>query len=572
MNIQQSPSLSTLWIKTAYTLLTLCIIIRLFYLQIYLGAGYATQSKKNYLRYEHIPAPRGQILDCRGRPLVTNIPVRNLYWQSSGKKQLTEQQKQTIVQLTHLCPINYNEALIQQISMAERRNSTLLLYPNLNFNQLSAIEELFADDQNISIRTDFKRDYLYKKTASHLMGYLSNIDINTIGKMGLEKAVDKKLQGIDGALIKTINSYGKEICSEKIKESVPGFDIHTTIDIALQQIAEAAFSDEYIGTCIIMNPETGAIKALLSRPNFDPNIFLEPIYYQQWQTLQEHQPFLNRAINCSYPPGSLFKLVTISAALETGLINSYDLHTCNGYIHYGNRDYWCNKHQGHGTISIKQGLALSCNTLFYELGKKLSINVLADYAKRFGLGQKTGFLLNEATGLIPTTEWKRETKGQPWWPGETLSASIGQSYLLTTPLQIARMFSAIFTNYLTKPRILEDEPIERVPLAIKQETLEFLKESMRSVVTEGTGRRVNKINNIEVYAKTSTAQTSTIDKRNFGRQYFEHGWVVVHFTIKGQQPLTLVVLVEHAGTSRVPVMIAKQLLLQCRNFYEKERA
>lgn len=557
------------WINKLYFCLTVCIIVRLFYLQIYLGSTYILQSKKNYIRYQQITAPRGQILDCNGKLLVTNIPMRSLYWQSTGRSRLTEEQKLTISQLSSLCQIPYDEQLIQSIAQAEKRNSSLLLCSNMNFNQLITIEEIFADNQNIVIKTAFKRNYPYKKTASHIIGYLGNIHVEAVGKMGLEKAIDNTLQGHDGVILKTINSYGKEINSETITCSTPGADIETTIDIDLQQIAEKNFSDEYIGTCIIMDPETGAVKALLSRPNFDPNIFLEPIYYQQWQGLQKHQPFLNRAVNCSYPPGSLFKLITISAALETDLITTEDMHHCKGSIHYGDRDYWCNRHEGHGVISVKQGLALSCNTLFYELGKKLSINTLADYAQRFGLGQKTGFLLNETTGLIPTTAWKREVKGQPWWPGETLSASIGQSYLLVTPLQIARMFSGIFSGYLTKPHILKDEPLSKTPLYIKTETLEFLKKSMRSVVTEGTGRRVNRIKDIEVYAKTSTAQISTIDKRDLGQQYFEHGWVVVHFTIKHQRPLILVVLVEHAGTSRIPVIIAKNLLLDCRNFYER---
>jgi penicillin-binding protein 2 len=566
--IQKSDGLF-LWINKFYFLTTLAIITRLFYLQIYLGPIYTAQSRKNYIRHQHIAAPRGQILDCNRKPLVTNIPIRSLYWQSTGKSRLTDEQKRIISQLSYVCQISYDEQLIQTIAQAEKRNHPLLLYHNITFHQLATIEEMFSDHPNIVIKTEFKRSYPYKKAASHIIGYLGNIHAESTGKMGLEKAAEMKLQGHDGAIIKTINSYGKEIHTDIIEHAIAGTDIETTIDIDLQKIAEKNFSDEYIGTCIIMDPETGALKTLLSRPNFDPNIFLEPIYYQQWKELQEHQPFLNRAVHCSYPPGSLFKLITISAALETELISPDDMHNCKGYIHYGDRDYWCNRHNGHDIISVRQGLALSCNTLFYELGKKLSINTLADYAQRFGLGQKTGFLLSEAIGLIPTTSWKRETKGEPWWQGETLSASIGQSYLLTTPLQIARMFSGIFVGYLPKPRILKDEPIEKNPLYIKPETLEFLKKSMKSVVTEGTGRRVNRIKDIEVYAKTSTAQISTIDKRGLGQQYFEHGWVVVHFTIKGQKPLILVVLVEHAGTSRIPVIIAKNLLLDYKKYYER---
>lgn len=557
------------WINKFYFLVTLAIIVRLFYLQIYLGPIYRAQSKKNYIRYQQIAAPRGHILDCNGKALATNIPVRSIYWQSTGKPQLTDEQRLAISQVSYICNVSYNDQLIKTIAQAEKKKHSLLLCHDINFQQLATIEEILSDHPNITIRTEFKRDYPYKKSASHIIGYLGNTHTEPIGKMGLEKAADIKLQGHNGTIIRTINSYGKEIGSEIIKHSIAGTNITTTIDIDLQRIVEKNFSDEYIGACIIIDPKTGAIRALLSRPDFDPNIFLKPIYYQQWQELQKNQPFLNRAIHCSYPPGSLFKLITISAALETELISIDDQHNCKGYIHYGDRDYWCNRHNGHGIISIKQGLALSCNTLFYELGKRLTINTLADYAQRFGLGQKTGFILSETTGLIPTSSWKHETKGEPWWQGETLSASIGQSYLLTTPLQIARMFSSIFTGYLTKPRILNDEPIEKHALYIKPATLDFLKKTMKSVVTEGTGRLINRIKDIEIYAKTSTAQISTIDKRGLGQQYFEHGWVAIHFNIKGQKPLILVVLVEHAGTSRVPVMIAKNILLDYKKYYER---
>ncbi len=557
------------WINRCYSFAALVIIFRLFYLQIYVNQIYTVQSKKNYIRYQEIIAPRGEILDCNKKALATNTPIRSLYWKSTGKAQLTDEQRLTISQLTGICNLTCNDQLIKAIAHAERKKKSLLLYHHINFNQLATIEEIFPNHPNIKLKTEFKRDYPYKKSASHLIGYLGNTDAQLRGKMGLEKALDTILKGHNGTIMRTINSYGKKIDSEIIEHPIAGATIQTTIDIDIQKIIEKNFSDAYIGSCIVMDPETGALLALLSRPDFDPNMFLKPISYKQWQELQTDQPFLNRAIQSSYPPGSLFKLVTISAALETGLISIDDTHHCKGYVHYGDRDYWCNRHNGHGIISIKQGLALSCNTLFYELGKKLTINTLADYAQRFGLGQKTGFILSETTGLIPTSSWKYQTKGEPWWQGETLSASIGQSYLLTTPLQIARMFSGIFTGYLPKPRIINDEPIEKSILYLKPATLDFLKKTMKSVVTEGTGRLINRMKDIEIYAKTSTAQISTIDKRGLGQQYFEHGWVAIHFTIKGQKPLILVLLVEHAGTSRVPVMIAKNILLDYKKYYER---
>ncbi len=557
------------WTKLIYLFGALCISIRLFYLQIYLGINYDIQSKKNYIRYEAVNATRGQILDCHGRALVTNKPIINLYWNPT-KDYLSQKDKETIAHLGDICNITPDATLIQKIEYAQKKNCPTVLVTDISFNQLSIIEEQFSHNQNVLIQTDFKRHYPYKNMASHIIGYLSNLKLNVTGKMGLEKAVNEKLQGTSGTLVKTINSYGKEVTSCNVQKSSAGNDIQITIDITLQQMVEAAFTANYVGTFIVMEPETGAIRALLSRPNFDPTIFLEPLHPHQWQALQENNPFLNRAINCCYPPGSLFKLITICAAIETGVIATHDTHICKGYINYGKRNYWCHRRYGHGAISITQGLALSCNTLFYELGKKLSIDVLADYAHRFGLGQKTGFLLNETAGLIPTTQWKRETKGEHWWPGETLSASIGQSYLLTTPLQFARMISSIFTKYLVKPRILNDEAIEKRPLYVDSNTIAFLKRSMRSVVTEGTGRRVNRIKDIEIYAKTSTAQVSTIDKRNLGQQYFEHGWMVAYFTYKNQNPLTLVILVEHAGTSRIPVLIAKQFLLAYRDQFERK--
>ncbi len=569
MTSEQISIGSSTWIKTLYLLGTLCLAVRLFYLQIYLETTYSLQSKKNYVRFETIKCPRGQILDCHGQAIVTNKPTINLYWNPTPHNSLTETTA-VIAHLCDICNLNSHAKLMQNAAYAQRTNRPAILVADIPFNQLSVIEEQFPNHRNILIQTDFKRYYPYKNLASHIIGYLSNIQVNATGKMGLEKIADEQLQGAKGTFVKTINSQGKQIASCSTQEASAGTDIQTTLDLTIQRLVESAFSNKYVGTFIVMDPETGALRALLSRPNFDPTIFLQPLHPQQWQALQENKPFLNRAINCCYPPGSLFKLVTISAALETGVMAPNDTHVCTGSVQYGNRRYWCHRRHGHGKISIKEGLALSCNTLFYELGKKISIDVLADYAHRFGLGKKTGFALDETAGLIPTTQWKQEIKGERWWPGETLSASIGQSYLLTTPLQIARMISSIFTGYLVKPRILNNERIEKVPLYIDPHTATFLKESMRSVVTEGTGHRVNRIKDIQIFAKTSTAQMSTLDKRGLGQQYFEHGWVVAYVTCKKSNPLILVVLVEHAGTSRTPVLIAKEFLLAYRDQFERK--
>lgn len=198
--------------------------------------------------------------------------------------------------------------------------------------------------------------------------------------------------------------------------------------------------------------------------------------------------------------------------------------------------------------------------MFYQVGKHLDIDTLADYAHRFGLGEKTNIMFNEQRGLIPNRAWKMHTKGERWWLGETLSVMIGQSYLQATPIQIARMIASIFTGKLVTPHILMHNEVTTQPLAIKDSTRAFLKKSMKKVVTKGTGKRLKALDDITIYAKTSTAQTSALEKRKLGEQYLEHGWFAGYFQYKDQVPLVAVTLVEHAGSARVATNIIKDFL------------
>jgi penicillin-binding protein 2 len=310
-----------------------------------------------------------------------------------------------------------------------------------------------------------------------------------------------------------------------------------------------------------MDPYDGAIQALVSRPDFDPTLFLKPIMPTQWQELQDNKPFVNRAFHATYPPGSIFKLVTTSAALENNLITTESRVYCKGFVWCGVRKSYCHVKHGHGELTACQALAQSCNILFYDIAKKIDIDCLAHYATMFGLGQRTNVIFSEKTGLVPTRAWKQQTKGERWWRGETLSAAIGQSYLLVTPIQAARMIASIFTGYLVNPRILVNEPVVKKELEIKKSTLAFLQQSMRSVVTTGTGQKVGYVKDLVIYAKTSTAQTSALEKREMGNPYLEHGWLVAHFSYKNRAPHTLIVFAENVGSSRVAASIAKDFLI-----------
>ncbi len=542
----------------------LVIIIRLAYLQILHTDHYLSRGQKNFLRIETIQSPRGNIVDRNGILLATNRPITTLHWQGTGQRVLSENQLHLLEQLETILqrPILTDNQLLYRITNAEKYYKQTTLAEDLTFEKLSIIEELFPQNKNLRITTHFKRYYPHQSCASHVLGYLSReVDTPIYGKTGIEKLCDDILKGQEGTIIKTINSVGRNISAVQLKDSKTGETIKLTIDLPIQQICEKIFPADHAGAIVVMDPEDGALMGWVSFPTFDPSLFLSPITPELWQTMQEKRPFLNRALN-SYPPGSLFKLVSISAALQTGMIQADECWYCRGYVTFADRRYWCHKRWGHGSLSTTQALAHSCNTLFFEIGKKMDIDLLTDYAKRFGLGQKTGIIFQENTGIIPSRAWKLKERGEKWWPGETLSACIGQSFLMVTPMQIARMIGAIFSGNLVKPRIITTEEIEKTPLQIQKSTMRFLHNSMRFVVTSGTGQKVNTVKDIEIYAKTSTAQMSDFEKRELGTEFMEHAWFVAYFSYKHYKPLVLVILIEHAGSSQVASGVAKQFLIE----------
>ncbi|HLJ31650.1 MAG TPA: penicillin-binding transpeptidase domain-containing protein [Candidatus Babeliales bacterium] len=546
------------------------IFLRLLYLQIHCGDYFINRSQKNFIRYSTIDSPRGSIRDVNGNLLATNRPVTTVYWQGTGNAVLSDAQlkllqaieKNTGVQLTA-------DNRLDAIALHEKKKKKIMLVADIDFGVLSKLVEAFPNHENIIIDTKFKRFYPYHAYASHVIGYLGNVSMLANGKLGLEKLLNEDLAGKKGSVQNVVNSAGQCISQVELEKASMGNDVHTTINIDIQLLCEKIFPEQHTGSLILLNPADGAVVALVSRPHFDPNIFLDPITHETWQALQEKNTFLNRAFDASYPSGSTFKLVTISAALEHGLIEQDSVWNCKGYTLFGKRKYWCARRAGHGEISIKKAVAESCNTLFFEIGKKIDIDILAEYAHKFGLGKKTNIIFPEKIGLIPNREWKFNYKGERWWPGETLSVTIGQSFLLVTPIQIACMIASIFTGYLVAPRLLVNEPVMCTPLDIKPETITFLKKSMKSVVKSGTGRSVRKVKDITIYAKTSTAQTSDISKRKLGEQYLEHGWFVGHFQYKEHDPLVVVILVEHVGAAQVATTIAKNFLIEYKKYNEK---
>jgi penicillin-binding protein 2 len=543
------------------------IILYLFHLQINLVLNFFNLGQQNFLRYEKVTSLRGNIIDANGNLLATNRPITTIYWQGTKQRKLTDEQLIVVEYLQSTLKLSMD--MIQKILETEKQGKRICIAYDITFEQLSRLLEQFPTDKNITLERSFKRFYPHHTIASHIVGYLG-LDIDSEGKMGLEFICDDSLKGTSGQIIRTINSVGHYLESYEVKRALAGQTIETTLNLPLQYVAEKLFPEEAYGTCIILDPQTGALEVLLSRPAFDPNIFLNPIDPKEWQQLQERACFVNRAFNACYPPASLFKLVTLSAALETNLIQEQTSWHCFGHLDFAGRAYHCKKRQGHGVLYTRQALTYSCNIPFYDIGKKIKIDTLADYAQRLGLGAKTTVLFKEKAGLTPTNQWKKDTKGEPWRPGETLSATIGQSFISVTPIQAACMVSGICQGYLVRPRILKEEPIVQKPIAIGKQTLDFLKSSMEDVIHHGTARILHRLSNFKMHAKTGTAQTSDLSKSDLGKQYLEHAWFIVYFQYKEEDPKVLAILIENTGSSAPAITMAYKFFKEYTKIMESK--
>lgn len=539
------------------------IVIRLFYLQIFESEIFFHLGQRNFLRIEILNSPRGNIVDCNNKLLATNKPVFDLYWSGKGHRNFATEQKELLSKLAGLLEIEDREKFIYKIEKVERNGRNLRLKENLPFDLICKISEQFSVYPQLVILQHFERFYPNQNLASHILGYLGSEDKDYVGRYGIEKLSQGELKGECGYELNIISACGKKILNKEIKEAKSGSDIKLTLDLELQKIAESLFDPSQAGTFILLDANSGAIKVLVSYPNFDPNLFLNIISKENWdEKFSQNSPLLNRATNALYPPASIFKLVTFTTGLEEGIINFDTRFNCKGYSKFGGRKYYCIRHWGHGELSLHQAIAHSCNIPCFEIAKNIKIDQLANYAFKFGLGNKTNFVLPDKNGLVPTYSWKIATKKEPWWPGETLSACIGQSYLLVTPLQIARMLGGICSRHLAKPYILDNDSTQSEKLLLKDSTFEFLRSSMKDAVNFGTASSLKHLEDLgfSIYAKTGTAQTSSLKKAHINKNMLEHGWFGSFFYYKDQNPLVLVVIVEHTGRSGPAIDIAGKFL------------
>lgn len=476
---------------------------------------------------------------------------------------------------------HFNEQLLLPLPLIE----------DLNADEYARLVEQIPVDSPIQIHTDTARYYPYGAAASHTLGYVQSRNpdpeeipddgIKTftfktkVGRTGLERWFNDKLTGTTGWEIWRVDPLGFQDTRLDMQAPKQGEDIVTSIDIDMQLAAETALGDR-TGAAIALDIQTGEVLTIASAPNFDLNDLSPFIPRKTFDEINQAGGWLNRTIQLSYPPGSTFKLLTSIAGMRAGLIDEHTEHNCQGVYRVGNRVFRCHARYGHGMVDVRAAIEGSCNVFYYAEGLKMGIDILSAEAKRFGLDEKTGIQVPFETSrlVVPTKDWKRETIGVGWVPGDTANTAIGQGFLLVTPLQMATVIASIARGETrTQPTMLALTREEGMsvnhggePIGLTPKQRQLLWEGMERVAgQDGTGRLV-KIEGFQVAGKTGTA-----DFRAHGQEV-NLAWFVGFAPVENPQ-IAVAVMVEgtkasdsyHGGSTAGPV--AKDIFLKYKEKY-----
>lgn len=568
---------------------------RLAWLQLAEGSRYKTLSDRNRINIKMVAPSRGKILDRFGVPLAVN----NQNFRILLVPEQTDNVQKSLEHLAELIDIDDRE--IQKILKVSKKTSSFVpleVTDNLTWDEVAKLEVNITDLPGMSINEGEIRNYPYSEATAHLIGYVGSVsetDLKEedpvlklpgfrIGKTGLEKSYDQILRGKAGSSEMEVNVIGREVRQLDQKDSIEGERISLSIDAELQRFCQTKLSEYKSASAIIMDAHSGAVYAMASYPSFDPNLFTRGIRAEQWEELLANPafPLNNKAISGQYPPGSTFKMVTAMAALEQNVANATTSVFCKGSYELGRSKYHCWKLSGHGNMHLSSSLMESCDTYFYKLSTEIGIENIGSMARKLGLAQKYNFdLSEEREGLMPSPKWKQDRHGQPWRPGDTIIASIGQGYILSTPLQLAVM-TARLTNggkavqpwlvgYVGDKKI---HPDSWPSLDLNQDHLALVKEGMDRVVNDKEGTAYGsmiKEEGMEMGGKTGTAQVKRINRaeRAMGIMNEDLEWKYRHHALfVGYAPLdnpryVCSVVVEHGGGgSAVAAPIARDLLLE----------
>lgn len=572
-------------------ILLFLLVARLFYLQVLQHRFYMTLSQQNQVNLLPIEPKRGLIFDRHGILLAENTPVFSLQLIPEHITNLAA----TIKALQTIMPISDDDVhqFYKQLKQ-HRRYEPIPLRVRLTEQEIAS----FSVDQyrfpGVAIKAQLIRHYPFDDSLVPVLGYVGRINeqelqqlddtnysaTHFIGKLGIEKSYEGLLHGIVGSQQVETDASGRIVRTLKVTHPISGDNLVLTLDSRLQQAAEEALGDES-GAIVAIDPKNGDVLALVSKPAYDPNAFVQGISSADYQNLQtaSNQPLYNRALRGQYPLGSTIKPFLGIEGLESGAITP-DFHVLDpGWFKLPTNTHvyhdW--KRSGHGWVNLETAIMQSCDTFFYTLAMKLGI-LRIDYAMhRFGFGQLTGIDVHEELpGLIPTPEWKRRYHGMPWFPGDTVISGIGQGFMLTTPLQLAMATATLanhgqgFQPHLVLQRIMPNgnvvnmQPLPKAPINISESTWQVVLAGMRGVVHDGRGTAfyLGQQSRYEMAAKTGTAQVFSLKKnqRDVSEYLPEHlrdNSVFIAFAPLTNPQIAIAVVVEHSKSAG---RVAKKVL------------
>ena len=560
--------------------------LQLWNLQIREGPYYRDLSENNRTRSVIMEPARGLIYDRNGVLLANNVPSFTLYVSLEDVKD----REGLIRQLTNL--LGLDEALIRKKLTA--RGSKQLprkVKDRLTLREATLIESHRLDLPGVMVQVESQRNYPGGATASHLLGYVGEVSPeqlekpefselhqgSVVGQYGVEKFFDRLMRGQAGQKSIEVDAIGHEKRTVVVEQAHAGDNLYLTIDVRLQKVAENLLGEES-GAIVALDPRTGDVLAMASRPGFDPNVLSRELTPKQWAEIvqDEGRPLNNRASQGQYPPGSVYKVMMAAAALETKTVTPSTTIFCNGGYQFGRRLYHDWKAGGHGSVDLRHALVQSCDVYFYTVGQRMGIETMASFAHQFGLGEETGIELpSERIGIVPFEAWKRKAKNEPWLPGETISASIGQGYVNVTPLQMASLIGTVANDgAMFRPRLVQavmnraTGELQRRPAVLKRTLnlrpgiLPVIKDALAGVVKEGTATKAQSAL-VTIAGKTGTAQMTALrtgPEKDIPKKFRDHAWFVAFAPVEAPT-IAVAVLGEHmghGGSASAP--LAKELI------------
>lgn len=560
----QPPKTGILLLYACVALLFLTFLLRFWYLQVLRGADYARQAQENRLHRERIYANRGLIFDRNGRLLAENRPAYCIAITADDCPDIAV----SLTQISQWTGVPYEilEAKFIQGRKKVPGFEPMLLVSDMPLETLTQIETQLPQWPGLSIVTRQRRHYPQGPLFSHILGYVAeanekemendqDLDLGDIvGKQGLELRMEKDLRGRKGLQETEVNARGRQLSKKIIENPVSGKNLTLSLDLDIQQAAADILGEE-AGSIVVMEPETGQLTALLTKPAFDNNAFAARLTHKEWEALRTNprHPLLNRAIQSVYPPGSVWKLMMAGLVLSEG-ISPKETVNCTGSVQLGNRTFRCWRHGGHGRVDLLQSLVQSCDVYYYQMAEKIGIDKLSAYARASGFGSVTGIdLPHEQRGLVPDRAWRR-SRGETWQRGETLNVSIGQGSTLVTPIQLATFVSALLNGgKRLKPSLIHDEePDVRGTLPMTDKAREFIVNAMRETVAgeRGTAKRIARPDAI-MGGKTGTAQVVKIGdvrlkSHQMAYEHRDHAWMAT-WGKKNGKTYVVIVMLEHGG-------------------------